>query len=128
VESDPIGLFGGANTFGYVNGSPLGKVDRDGLMAAVLAAPAVVACGPVCWTTIALVGAAAIIVAQCTNNDDKKAPPVSNERKEKCRQAFLRCLNDKSIPESECFKHYSNCISHEQPYIGFPGKGNGPIR
>jgi hypothetical protein len=31
AESDPIGLLGGLNTFGYVESSPLGTIDRMGL-------------------------------------------------------------------------------------------------
>lgn len=33
VQSDPIGLLGGLNTFGYVYGSPLNRVDVYGLFA-----------------------------------------------------------------------------------------------
>ena len=37
IESDPIGLDGGMNTFGYVQGNPLGLIDPTGEAAASIA-------------------------------------------------------------------------------------------
>ncbi len=46
VSSDPIGLEGGFNRFGYVGGNPLGKVDPEGLQSYMCAAGLPAWCPP----------------------------------------------------------------------------------
>ena len=127
VESDPIGIWGGFNTYGYGAGGPLRNSDSNGLQAAA-AAPLLGTCGPVCWTGLVLITATAMIVTKCEKD---KGPPAgtSPEREQKCKLAWQRCMADNSIHQDVCFKAYDECVKTNETFI-FPGKGNrgNPVR
>lgn len=53
IESDPIGLSGGVNTYAYVNGNPITGVDPSGLVPNPAEAACVAGPNPVCVAGVA---------------------------------------------------------------------------
>jgi hypothetical protein len=124
ISADPIGLGGGINLYGYVNGDPVNKVDPKGLFSP---------CNPtlmdLCQKNCTSKGK---VVKSCLQKGFLGIVFVyrcecgpTDEREKICKDAFLSCLNDCEIDEELCFKAYDTCINTTLPMI-FPGYGPIP--
>jgi RHS repeat-associated protein len=131
LQSDPIGLGGGINTYAYVSANPLYWADSLGLNSCASNPQAAMTCANALNTIRNLTGSAPVAKAATSaaatatmldscSDDGEEEEDVDEDREKRCKEAFVVCLRNFEIPESKCFKAYDSCIKTNNPFI-FPG-------
>ena len=126
IESDPIGLAAGPNTYAYVGGNPLSYYDPRGEAAQVaLGCVAGAWAGPVgCGVGAAVVTIATVagVSLLLTGDTPKQCEEKKRDRTAECNAAFGRCYNRKPndpVHANRCAAALQQCLNTDLPVL-FP--------